>query len=162
LVEAFVLGNLPGVSYLSNLSGPLLEHLVLELAPQLSVALGDLTEHVALVDLLQGCFSYRFLFVLAVLPFDFLLDLFVLVLSQPVPFVLLHFLHLDGKGARIVDFLHEVDTSVVLLSPLVVADFLLLGGLDLGQVLKQFFLFLLVGGLLKVMLLQLDDFPTAR
>ena len=121
----------------------------------MSVALPDLPQHIALMHLLDRCIAQGFLIVLPVLALDLILDLLVLVVSQPVALIFSGLLHLDGKSTAVVDLLHQVYARVVFFSPLVVPDLLLLLGLNCSQVLDKVFFLLCVCCRLKVVLLKL-------
>lgn len=150
-----------GVLHLSEFSGALLVHAVLQVSAHGPVALSYLAKHISLMSLAVVCLLEGALLVQAILAVNFVVNHLLVILLQPVGLLLHGLLQQDVSLAILIDVLHEVDASLVLTAPLLLACVPLLVVLNLRETIDH----LLVGSsvtlLVLVVRLELLDLSAA-
>ena len=102
----------------SQFGGTLFIHAILEVAAHSAISLTDLAEDVSLVGLLLVGDLKLVLFVSSVLSFDLGINLVLVVLLEPLGLLLQGLLKKYVLLTVLVDVLEEVDTSLILTTPL--------------------------------------------
>lgn len=110
------------------------------------------------MSLLVKGFLYLLLFMFFLLPFYLRQDIFLLIIKKPILFFLGNFLHFNILSPVIIYILHQVDSSLIFLSPLVLSEFPLFFTLKPCEVFNQLFLSFLIFSLLEIVLLQINNF----
>ena len=161
LVSLLFVVNAPLVIDLGQLGGPLFVHLVLQVPPCGSVALTHLAQDVCLVGLLHQSVLHRLGLVSSILSCYLSLVLLQFVVLQPLGFLFLFLLEEDGLLAILVDVLHEVDSGLVLPSPLRLSCLPLLDVLILYELIDHLLVLCFLIRNVSVVLLQLDNLVSA-
>jgi hypothetical protein len=118
--------NAASVLKLSQLGCSFFEHLLLDDTALLTIAFVDLFQDISLVILLSNCITHLLVFILGVSFCNLLFNKLFFVLQAPLLFVGLHLSRTDSLSPILIDLLHQVDTSLILLLPLILLDFPLL------------------------------------
>lgn len=160
-ISLLLLLDASAVLELGKHGSTLLVHLFLDDSALFAISLIDLLEDVGLMVLLSQSISLFSILCLSLHASDFLIDDLLLIGDLPLFFACHHLLGTNGLCAVFVNLLHEVDTGLVLLAPFVFFQLPLLLAFEPGQVLNQLLLSFLVFSLLKVELLELNDFITS-
>ena len=85
------------------------------------------------------------------------LNLLLLILLEPVHFLLAGLLEEDVLLSRLIDVLQEVDSGLLFSLPLGLSHFVLSFGLLLDELINKLLVGFLVGSSLLIVLLELDD-----
>lgn len=146
---------------LGEFGSPLLVHAVLKLAAHGAITLTNLSKDIGLVHLaIHGVFESSLL-VLPVHGFDLCTDRLLFMVLQPLSFLLHRLLQKNVSLAVLIDILHQVDSCLVLSSPLLLAGVPLLLVLLRSQFIDVPLVSSLVTLHLLVVLLELLDLSAA-
>ena len=145
---------------LGELGGTLFIHAILEITSHGTVTLTNLAKHISLVSLLLIGLSEGVLLVCPVLPVHLSVDLLLVMILQPVSFVLESLLQKNVLLAVLIHVLKQVNASLVFTTPLLFASVPLLFVLNLGELINHLLVGQLVGRSVLVVLLKLLDLTT--
>ena len=146
---------------LGEFSGTLLVHAVLEVTTHCAITLTHLAQDIRLVRLLVECSGQSLLLVGRILSRDLTFDHLLIVVPEPFSLLLDLLLEKNVSFAVLVHILQQVDTGLILASPLLLAVVPLLLILYLGQLINVALVGSLVRRLLVVVLLELLNLATA-
>lgn len=118
-------------------------------------------EDISLIIFLGNGITHFLFLLLGLRLHNFFVDNLLFMLDLPLILVGHHLLGADGLRTVLVDLLHQVDASLILLAPLVLLELPLLLGLEPGEVLDQLLLSFFILSLLKVELLKIDNLLSA-
>jgi hypothetical protein len=119
LVSLLLLLNTLGVLELCQLCGALLVHLLLNDSALFAVSLVNLFKNVGLMILLHNSISLLSFFSLSLHAGDFIINDLLFIVKFPFVFISHDLSGADSHCTILVDLFHKVDSSHVLLSPLV-------------------------------------------
>ena len=145
---------------LGKFGGTLFVHAILEITSHGTVTLTNLAKHISLVSLLLIGLSEGVLLVRLVLPFNLSVDLLLVMILQPVSFVLESLLQKNVLLAVLIHVLKQVNASLVFTTPLLFASVPLLFILDLGELINHLLVGQLVRSSVLVVLLKLLNLTT--
>ena len=149
------------VFQLGQFGGALLEHLLLQILAHGSFALSDLAKDVGLMSFTSESCIGLLLFVSSGLTGNFRVDLVLLVVDEPLLFVLDVALEHDVCFTVGVDVLEKVDASLVFAAPLLLSSIPLLGVVSRNKLFYHFLVSSLVRGDITIMRLKLLNLSTA-
>ena len=138
----------------SEFRSALLVHAILQVASHRAVTLAYLAKHVRLVSLLVEGLLESALFVRLVLTFDVSIDLPFVVLLEPIGLFLHSLLQQDVLFTVLVHVLEQVDTGLVLTTPLLLTSVPLLFVFNLSELVDHLLVRLLVR--LRVLVMSLE------
>jgi len=145
LVIIVLLGtDTPLVLDFSKLGSALFIHAILQVTAHRAVSLSYLAEHIPLVSFaLEGVFERTF-FMHTVKAINFIVDLTFFVRLKPFSLFLKGLLQQNVSFTILIDVLHQVDTSLIFTTPLLLSGIPLLVVFNCSKIINNLFFCLLV------------------